>query len=317
MAGTIDLRILMFAGGLILFIAVVLLVSGVYDMLTQWRPSAQTSGGLSPESAGVQGKPLRASIEDEFLSKIADFVTPQDETERASIRLRLVRAGYRRPSAIRVFYLMRAICAFVFAFIGAVITAFVKIPLPLPILLGLLVFPFIIGFVVPPLWIDRCAERRRQEAEQAFPDVLDMLLVCIEAGQSFDQACRRVAREIGTISKVLYEELSLLNDELRAGRDRTAVFRDFATRLNVNDIRAFATVLRQSDEFGVSVADALRVYAADMRNKRLMRAEERANLMPLKLALGSMAFTVPPTMLIMAGPSLLMILRVFANMGGH
>jgi tight adherence protein C len=94
------------------------------------------------------------------------------------------------------------------------------------------------------------------------------------------------------------------------------VFRDFAGRLAVRDINSFVTVLRQSDEFGVSIADALRVYAADMRNRRLMRAEEKANLMPLKLAIGSMAFTVPPTMLITAGPSLLMIMRAFGTMGG-
>ena len=88
-------------------------------------------------------------------------------------------------------------------------------------------------------------------------------------------------------------------------------------RLSVQDISAFAAVLRQSDEFGVSIADTLRVYAAELRNKRVMRAEEKANMMPVKLALGSIMFTIPPAMLIMAGPSVIMILRTLAGLGGR
>jgi len=93
------------------------------------------------------------------------------------------------------------------------------------------------------------------------------------------------------------------------------VFKDVAERLAVPDIAAFATVLRQSDEFGVSIADTLRVYASEMRNKRVVRAEAKANLMPLQLAIGTLVFTVPPAMLIMAGPSVISIIRAFQGMG--
>ncbi len=118
------------------------------------------------------------------------------------------------------------------------------------------------------------------------------------------------------MNKVLSDELGVVNDELYAGKSRAAVFRDFADRLNVSDISAFAAVLRQSDEFGVSIADTLRVYSAELRSKRIMRAEEKANMMPVKLALGSILFTIPPTLLIMAGPSIIMIIRTFAGLGG-
>jgi tight adherence protein C len=124
-----------------------------------------------------------------------------------------------------------------------------------------------------------------------------------------------VTREIKVVNPVLADELGVVNDELYAGKSRAAVFRDFADRLQVPDISAFAAVLRQSDEFGVSIAETLRVYAAELRDKRVMRAEEKANLMPIKLALGSIAFTIPPTMLIMAGPSVIMILRTFSGLG--
>ena len=307
----------LFSGGTLLFIAVLVLVASAFSAIGDGAGALAWLGRKGRGSQEVKALPPSISIEDKLLSQIGTLVTPGDPAEFAATKLRLVRAGYRRPSALRVFYLARAICAFFFALIGMGIMAIVTIPLPLPILVSLLVFPVLFGFLLPPLVVDWRANQRRSEAEQSFPDVLDMLLVCIEAGQSFDQACRRVAREIRVISSVLFEEFALMNDELRAGRDRTQVFRDFAARLNVIDINAFVTVLRQSDEFGVSIADALRVYAADMRHKRLMRAEEKANLMPLKLALGSMFFTVPPTMLVMAGPSLLMIFRAFKSMGGH
>jgi tight adherence protein C len=100
---------------------------------------------------------------------------------------------------------------------------------------------------------------------------------------------------------------------MRAGKDRPKVLRDFADRSGVSDISAFVTVLVQSAAFGTSVAQALRVYAAEMRDKRLMRAEEKANTLPTKLTLGTMFFTVPPLLLILIGPSLIEITRALAN----
>jgi tight adherence protein C len=111
--------------------------------------------------------------------------------------------------------------------------------------------------------------------------------------------------------------LKVINEELLAGKERAHVFSDFADRLGVSDIKAFTTVLNQSDEFGVSVAEALRVYASEMRHKRVMRAEEKANLMPVKVAMGSVFFTIPPIMLIMAGPSLIMLIRAFTTVSQH
>ena len=298
--------------GIALFGAVLLLVNGLYAV---WSEQVATRKMAADRNAGEAGLP-RLAVQDDLLQEFARFVTPTDSAELSAIRIRLARAGFRRPSAPRVFYLARAISPLAGLLLGVLAITLIKLVLPLPIIMGLLFFPLLLGLIAPAWWVDRCAANRKADAEGGFPDVLDMLLICIEAGQSFDQACRRVSREVKRISPTLYEELNIVNEELWAGRDRGAAFRDFATRIGATDINAFVTVLRQSDEFGVSIADALRVYAADMRNKRLMRAEEKANLMPLKLALGSMFFTIPPTMMIMAGPSLLMIMRAFQRMGG-
>ena len=254
-------------------------------------------------------------IEDNLLKRIDTLVTPKDLDELSRIRTRLIQAGYRKPSAVRVFYLAKAVLALGFAVIPALVLPFVAGTLP-PAVIGLIIVStMLFGYVMPAFWVERRIEHRRIDAELGFPDLLDMLLICIEAGNGLDQAARRVTREIKIVNRVLADELNIVNDELYAGKSRAAVFRDFADRLQVPDITAFAAVLRQSDEFGVSIAETLRIYAAELRDKRVMRAEEKANLMPIKLALGSIAFTIPPTMLIMAGPPVIMMLRTFSGLG--
>jgi tight adherence protein C len=305
---------MLIAGAGLLFLAVVAIVVGFNALVAERQLMARRLS--SPDAADMRPTDIpRLSLDDGFLKRFDDIATPQDAEERSRTRDRLVKAGYRQASAMRVFFISRALMgiALVVLATGAVVLLSPK--LPVPILAAIIVFAGLLGFLAPSLWLDRETAKRKEEAELAFPDVLDMLLICLEAGLGMDQACRRVAKEIRFTSPVLFEELNIVNTELWAGKDRSVAFREFAERLGVNDIRAFTTVLKQSDEFGVSIADALRVYGGDMRNKRVMRAEEKANLMPVKVAMGSILFTVPPTLLIMAGPSLIMMLRAFS--GAH
>jgi tight adherence protein C len=169
------------------------------------------------------------------------------------------------------------------------------------------------GFLGPSWWVARRKQQRQQEMADGFPDALDLMLVCVEAGQSLDQAIARVSGEIAEAHEVLCEELQVVANEMRAGRDRPTVLRDFADRSGVQDISSFVTVLVQSAAFGTSVSQALRVYASEMRDKRLMRAEEKANTLPTKMTLGTMLFTVPPLLLILIGPSLIQVVRALSN----
>jgi tight adherence protein C len=303
-------------GGILLFLAVMLVVYGAGAMLAEkefFRRRLAPSREIPEHSSA--SKAVNITLEDGLLKKFDALVTPKKLEELTAIRARLVRAGYRRPSGVRVFYASKAILAIGLAVLAAVVASLFTIPTPI---VGLIVVSgTLLGYVIPSFWVERQIEYRRQSAELGFPDMLDMLLICLEAGNSLDQAARRVAREIKKVNKVLSSELAVVNDELWAGKARTAVFRDFADRLNVQDISAFSAVLRQSDEFGVSIAETLRVYTLELRHKRIMRAEEKANMMPVKLALGSIAFTIPPTLLIMAGPSIIMIIRTFAGLGGR
>jgi tight adherence protein C len=300
-------------GGILLFFAVVLISVGAGAMLSNFEFMQRRLAG--PHKPIQDEAPRSILLEDNLLKRIDNLVTPKNLDELSRIRKRLIQAGYRKPSAVRVFYLAKAVLALGFVVIAALLLPFLAGTLPLPIIALIIVFAMLFGYIAPSFWVERRSEYRRLDAELGFPDLLDMLLICIEAGNSLDQASRRVAREIKLVNKVLSEELNIVNDELYAGKSRNAVFRDFADRLQVADISAFAAVLRQSDEFGVSIAETLRVYASELREKRVIRAEEKANLMPVKLALGSIAFTIPPAMLIMAGPSVMMILRTFAGMG--
>ncbi|MCL5777108.1 type II secretion system F family protein [Limibaculum sp. FT325] len=259
---------------------------------------------------------LRSDRDDGTLGGLKSYLEPTEKKEMDELRTKLKRAGYEGASAVRVYVLLRIGLGLGLLLFGVVITFLIPeepkmgVALIFSSLLGLA------GFLFPTFWIKRKIEHRRQEIERAFPDAMDMILVCIEGGQSLDQAMARVGKEMQNSAGPLASEMQIVTQEFRVGKDRVAVLRDFGERTAVNDVKSFVTVMIQSIAFGTSVADALRVYASEMRDKRLMRAEEKANVLPTKLTLGTMVFTVPPLVLILVGPSFIMILRSFAQMSG-
>lgn len=259
---------------------------------------------------------LRTDGDSGALQQFGEYLEPTDEGELSETRNKLRAAGYKDASAVRIYYLARAglgIGLLVFAvFIFWVIPEEVNVPqaLAFTALFGLM------GYFLPVYWVTRQIQARKEEIQNAFPDAMDMMLVCIEGGQSLDQAMARVGQEMQTASGALAEELALVSYEFRAGKDRVSVLRDFATRCGTTDVSSFVTVLIQSSAFGTSISQALRVYASEMRDKRLVRAEEKANVLPTKLTLGTMMFTVPPLLLILIGPAVIQIVRSLAGLGG-
>ncbi len=167
-----------------------------------------------------------------------------------------------------------------------------------------ILIPGAIGYMLPKYWVTRRQAARQEAITNAFPDSLDLMLVCVEAGQSLDQSILRVSRELRAGFPDLADEYEIISHEMKAGKDKTAVLKDMAERCGVADIASFTTVLIQSQQFGTSIADALRVYASEMRDKRVMRAEEKANTLPTKMTLATMMLTVPPLLLILIGPAI-------------
>ena len=170
-----------------------------------------------------------------------------------------------------------------------------------------------IGYMLPKYWVTRRVESRKEEITSGFPDSLDMMLVCVEAGQSLDQSIVRVAGELRASYPALADEFQIVAYEMKAGKDKAQVLSDMGERCGVQDVSSFVTVLIQSATFGTSIAEALRVYAGEMRDKRVMRAEEAANKLPTKMTLATMMLTVPPLLIILVSPSIVGI----QNIGGN
>jgi tight adherence protein C len=268
---------------------------------------AERMGQTGPQVLG-----LRVSGKDERLDRFRQYLEPQSEEEMTAAQLQMVRAGYRSKGAVQFFHA----ASFALGILGLVIgTIYVLIAgngSAQQSILAVLI-PGFVGYYAPKYWVTRRVQMREEEIIQGFPDALDLMLVCVEAGQSLDQAIIRVATEIRDSYPALAEEFEIIAYEMKAGKDKTKVLRDMGERVGVQDINSFVTTLIQSATFGTSIAEALRVYAGEMRDKRVMRAEEKANKLPTKLTLGTMLFCVPPLLIILIGPS---VYGIAQNLGG-
>ncbi len=238
------------------------------------------------------------------LDKFASFLEPQDQAAFSGAQLKLVQAGYRNKNAVRTMHFLQFALAIGFLIVG-VLVALARIDsATMQSTLLTILIPAGVGYYLPGYWVERRRQTRQANLTEGFPDALDLMLVCIEAGQSLDQSIMRVAEEIRPGFPDLADEFLIVANEMKAGKDRVNVLRDMGERAGSQDISAFVTVLIQSASFGTSISDALRIYASEMRDKRVMRAEEKANKLPTKLTLGTMMFTLPPLLIILIGPSI-------------
>lgn len=248
---------------------------------------------------------LRRAEKNDKLEKYANFLEPQNAEELSAARMRMLRAGYRSKNAVRMFHFAQFALGLGLLAVGVVYALIVSAQgdISTQTMVMSIIGPGAVGYYLPRYWITKRLQKRQTEIIQGFPDALDMMLVCVEAGQSLDQSIIRVAKESRAGYPALADEFEMVANEIKAGKERVTVLKDMAERVGVADVASFVTTLVQSATFGTSIAEALRVYSAEMRDKRVMRAEEKANVLPTKLTLGTMLFTVPPLMIILIGPS--------------
>jgi tight adherence protein C len=259
----------------------------------------------APREAGPV-KQLRQAKSNDKLEKYSSFLEPKDAKEYSEIQKKLVQAGYRTKDAVRFYHFAQFALGVLFL-IGGVIYYIVNIAgnddvttqQTMMYVLG----PGVAGYMLPKYWVTKRQQERQTKITEGFPDALDMLLVCVEAGQSMDQAIIRVSKELRSSYPALSDEFEIVSHQIKAGMDKSRVLADMGERCGVMDISSFVTVLIQSATFGTSIAEALRVYAAEMRDKRVMRAEEAANKLPTKMTLATMMLTVPPLLIILVAPS--------------
>jgi tight adherence protein C len=259
----------------------------------------------------VSGKPVRSGSENvdkvvDTLKRIGNAV-PKSPSEMSKLQLRLVHAGFRRQDAIVVFLGIRAGCALA---VFAVMAAPFLFRATIPMALGGAGF----GYLLPGVVLARMAKRRQHKVRLATPDALDLLVVSVEAGLGLDQALQRVGDELTTVHPALSDDLRLINLELRAGKPRSEALHNLAARTGVDDLTSLVAILVQTDKFGTSVAQALRVYSDVLRTKRRQRAEEAAAKTAVKMVFPLVICIFPAIWIVTLGPAAIKFVQVLGPM---
>ena len=232
-------------------------------------------------------------------------VLPKSQAEVSIAQQRLIRAGYREDSAVNFFYGVKvlvplALCLLI-TFTGLASNFFIYI-----VALGL-------GFLLPDFWVGKRIAYRQKRIKLGLPDVLDLLVICIEAGLSMDQATARTAEELRLAHPVICDELGIVVLEQRAGRPRSEAWRQFADRSDVDSVRNLVSVLVQSEQLGTSVAKTLRVHSDTLRTQRRQSVEELAAKTTVKLVFPLVLFIFPSLFLVTLGPALIVMSESFSK----
>jgi tight adherence protein C len=239
---------------------------------------------------------------------------PKSEEEFSGIRQNLVMAGFRSEHAPLILIglkLFLAACGIVL--VSMVPAALWGFPSDQKLVMGY-VFAACIGYLLPTIWLKVAIRSRQDKIRKSVPDALDLLVTCVEAGLGLDMAIGKVSTDIGHSHPDLCEELTLLTLELRAGMGREEALRRLAARTGLEDMRTLVAVLIQTDRFGTSVAQALRVHAEAMRVKRQLRAEALAAKLPVKMLFPLIFFILPSLFVVMLGPGVVRIMRIILPM---
>lgn len=298
------------------FLTVILVVS-----LGNWLFSGQGTvdrrlreiQGLAPADQKKQVKPTEdGPFKVKWLKPVANLVVPDDKWKQSRIRASLVRAGHRGEQAVSVFYLSKVFLALLLPLLTVI--PFVVDPTLASERMWVvvaLVVAAVLGFFSPDLYLHHKEEARRQHLGEVFPDVLDLLVVCIEAGLSLDAAIKRVGEEFRHSSVDMSDELLLATLEIRAGKARNEALKALAERTDLDEMQSLVSILIQAEHFGTSIADALREHADDMRDLRIQNAREKAAKLPVKMALPILLFIFPALFLVILGPAVVQIYTGF------
>ncbi|HEU0311070.1 MAG TPA: type II secretion system F family protein [Sphingomicrobium sp.] len=308
----------------LLFLAVVAVTFGVSAVLGERREirGRLAEGGLSsvePEvavGAGLRVHDARGAWVS-LVTAIEKAGIPLVDTKDATLRSRLVAAGYKQDYAPRVYSLIRLamVIGLPLATLALLWASGRSPSMTRVYVVGMIAA--LLGLYLPSLWIRVKADRRQREIINGFPDALDLMLVCVEAGLGLEAAFSRVGMEMTRSHPLLAEQLGAVVLELRAGRSQEDALRRMADRAGADEIRAFATLLIQSHKLGSSISQTLRTYAAEMRERRRMRAEEKAHRLPVLLSIPLVTCMLPVMIGVLMLPAVIRTIRILIPaMGG-
>ncbi len=238
------------------------------------------------------------------------YVLPGKAAEKSRMEAKLLQAGYRSSNAVTSFYGTKLILALVFGGLVLLLaTLFPKFSV-LEVVYGVLAASFI-GVTLPNIVLKSKIEKRLTAIMNGFPDALDLLVICTEAGLGLNAALQRVADELGISYPELMEELEMVNAEIRIGVDRITALRGLADRTGIEEIRGLVTLLTQSLRFGTSIAETLRIYSEEFRDKRAQKAEEEAAKIATKMIFPLVFCMFPAFFIVAIGPAILGVMKAF------
>lgn len=240
-----------------------------------------------------------------------DTVLPRTKAEVSVTRQRLIRAGYREDAAIKIFYGAKFVLM-VTTVVLVVATGLASLSYFFVILLALA-----FGFLAPDFWLGRRVSTRQRRIRLGLPDVLDLLIVCIEAGLSMDQATARTAEELGRAQSATCDELRIVVLEQHAGCPRSEAWKHFAERTDVAPVRNLVSMIAQSEQFGTSIARTLRVHSDSLRTQRIQQVEEQAAKTTIKMLFPLVLFIFPNIFLVSLGPAVILMMESFHNNFSH
>ncbi|MDR3409624.1 MAG: type II secretion system F family protein [Formivibrio sp.] len=307
----------------ILYLAVVFVAAFAVALVILWQlgpsPVRQRLAQLSGAGTTDSNMPEWIQRISKLSGPLAKLSLPKEGWEGSTLRIRFMNAGYRTASAPVLFFAAKTLLTILLPgllllYIGIANITFKSGNTFLLLLLLLAA----IGYFLPNALLARRIAYRKREIFESFPDAIDLMTVCIEAGLGLDAAIGRVGDEMRMKSAILADELHLVNLELRAGSTRERALRNLALRTGVEEVDNLVAMLIQADRFGTSVADSLRIHSESLRTKRRLRAEEAAAKVPIKLLFPLIFCVFPSMILVLLGPAFISIYRVLLpTLAGH
>ena len=306
---------------LLVFLAVALATAAAMNSYSTYRAVRRRLASELEPSGGGSAHSIRAEKADSAWVKLVNFIEQRGvslaDTKGDQLRKKLIAAGFSHPAAPRLFTLTRLLltlglpAAFVIgSYASGSPPGWFKLYL-------IAAAAAVAGLYVPNLFITAKADRRRQALLNGLPDALDLMLVCVEAGLGVEAAFDRVGREMTRSHPLLAEMLGTVVLELRAGRSRDDAMRRMADRAGLDEIRSFSTLIIQSGKLGTSISQTLRVYAAEMREKRRLRAEEKAHRLPVLISLPLVGCLLPVMIGVLMLPAAIRVIRSLLPIMSH
>jgi tight adherence protein C len=300
----IGFLVLVFAATVLLVYTLVQLASGNATAGRMKRLLGAPEAAQSPTARWIE----RLARATQPLGKLS---SPEQGFEGSALRRRFVNAGIRSATAPAAYFGAKTALAFGLPFLAfTVLTLFMQSPVKGNSLMFWLLVATAVGYYLPNVVLSHLVFVRQREIFENFPDALDLMTVCMEAGLGTEAALNRVADDMVHKSEVLSDELRLVNLELRAGAPRDRALRNLAIRTGVEEVDGFVSMIIQAERFGTSIAQSLRVHADMLRTRRRQKAEEAAAKIALKLLFPLIFFIFPSLMLVLMGPAMIQIYRV-------